>query len=422
MLAAPRSRWQRLAGLLRPSHRADLVLALVLTALALLTADGSGPRHPGGEQPSPVAELVRLAPPPPPLPSLPSTGTGPITLPADQSEAPLPLVALTTLPLAYRRRHPVGAFGVVLLAVLIMDGGETWITVLAAAIAAYSAVAHSRSRAVAVAALLAGAIVAGALERDLVPSLPVWLGPYVILISAGALAGLVQVWRQNRERLAALGRERESAMREAVQAERSRIAGELHDVVTHNVSVMLIQAGAARKVMDAHPEQTRRALEAIEASGRAAMAELRNVMGLLAGDEDRARPDGLEPQPGLGEIEDLVERVRAAGTEVDLSLTPPREPLPDGVGLAAYRVVQEALTNTMKHAAGATAAVVVGHDGEHLRIEVTDTGGDPARAVSGNGRGLIGLRERLALYGGTLEAARHGGGFRLLARIPWRSA
>nr|WP_053175252.1 histidine kinase [Nonomuraea sp. SBT364] len=340
-----------------------------------------------------------------PLPVLPEAGgSGPALF----------LAAVTALPLALRRRYPLGVFWVVLTATLAMDGGVTWITVLTMAIAAYSAVAHSRNRVPAVASLLLAAVLAGAAGQDILPSLPTWLGPYVILLSAGALASFVRFWQRSRAKLADV----REITREAVQAERSRIAGELHDVVTHNVSVMVIQAGAARKVLGAHPDQCEEALKAIEASGRAAMAELRTVMGLLASQEG-----GLEPQPGLDRLGDLIERVRAAGVAVDATITPPPGPLPPGVDLAVYRVVQEGLTNTMKHAAGARAAVTVGHDGDRLEIEVTDDGGTrPAPSRSGGGRGLIGLRERLALYGGTLEAAPRDGGYRLRAHIPWRAA
>jgi signal transduction histidine kinase len=150
------------------------------------------------------------------------------------------------------------------------------------------------------------------------------------------------------------------------------------------------------------------------------MSELRHVMGLLSASEDE-RPDGLEPQPGLDQLDALVERVRAAGMTVSVAVSPPPRPLPPGVDLAAYRVVQEALTNTIKHASGAAAAVTIGHHGDWLEIEVTDTGGEPgAGSESGEGRGLIGLRERLAVYGGTLEAGRRiGGGYRVKARVPW---
>ncbi|MCP2351332.1 sensor histidine kinase [Nonomuraea roseoviolacea] len=443
----------------RPSREAlvaDAVLAAVLTVAALLAAGSGGAGDQAGDRAHPVSELLRLGaapltsvrlptPPTPPtlptppelpkppepgrpgdiriVPALPDLGPAPGE---DEPGPPLALAALTTLPLAARRRYPLGTFWAVMAAALAMTGAQTWITVAAVAVAAYSAVAHGRDRVPAVASLLLAAVLAGAAARGITPSVPSALGPYVVLVSAGALAGFIRFWRHSRSRIDEMRRAQEEAMREAVQAERSRIAGELHDVVTHNVSVMVIQAGAARKVMDTHPEQSREALVAIEAGGRAAMAELRHVMGLLAGSESAAAGtgDGLEPQPGLDRLDGLVERVRAAGLPVDATVCLPEEPLPAGVELAAYRVVQEALTNTMKHAAGAAAAVTIGHRGGGLEIEVTDTGGAPGpQSRTGNGRGLIGLRERVALYGGTLEAApMPGGGFRLRAEIPWRQA
>jgi signal transduction histidine kinase len=391
----------------------------------------------------PIPSLPGLpsSPPLPPFLGLPSSpewsGTGiggPPLSPArigpptyaNGYEPPVLLVALTALPLAARRRYPLTAFWAVVLAALATSGGETWITVLTCVIAGYSAVTHSRNRVPAVASLLLAAVIAGAVDRAIVPglpSLPSWLGPYVVLLSAGAGASIIRFLRRTRERLTELQRAQEEAMRKAVEAERSRIAAELHDVVTHNVSVMVIQAGAARKVLDTDPELSKQALLSIESSGRAAMAELRNVMGLLAGHEGAradTRDDGLEPQPGLDQLDGLVERVRAAGLPVNLSLSAPNS-LPDGIGLTVYRVVQEALTNTMKHASGATASVTIGHNGDWLEIEITDTGGPPnPQSRAGNGRGLIGLRERLAVYDGTLTAGPMAeGGYRVTARIPW---
>jgi len=155
----------------------------------------------------------------------------------------------------------------------------------------------------------------------------------------------------------ALQREGAEAVRRAAEQERARIARELHDVVTHNVSVMVIQAGAARQVLEASPRQAREALLSVEASGRAAMTELRHVMGLLTADGETL---DLAPQPGMAELESLVGRVRASGLPVELVVTgSPDTPMPDGVVLAGYRVVQEALTNVVKHAAGSSATVRV---------------------------------------------------------------
>jgi signal transduction histidine kinase len=276
------------------------------------------------------------------------------------------------------------------------------------------------------AALVVAAVLAGLAFRGTESLLPGWTSPAVVLLTAGVLAGLIRVWQRqlaaSRDRYTRLQQAQDETTRRAVAEERSRIAAELHDVVTHNVSVMVIQAGAARKVMDAAPERSKEALLAVEAGGRAAMAELRHVMGLLAA-PDHECPDGLEPQPGLGQLDALVERVRAAGTRVGVAMALPPDPLPPGVDLAAYRVVQEALTNTLKHAPGADAAVMIGYTEDRLEIEVTDTGGVRAAVpAGGNGRGLIGLRERIALYKGELTSGPTlAGGYRVKARVPWRT-
>ncbi|MFD7873964.1 sensor histidine kinase [Streptomyces sp. NPDC059766] len=413
------------APLSRRAVRLDVVLALVLTVVALLVATrypGDGPVRISSRS---VVEGRAVLPSPPAVPGpgyRPEAGYG-----FEPAAPPWGLVVLSALPLVARRRYPLLAFGVIAAAALALGDTVSWINVLTCSIAAYTAVAHSRYRTRALAALIAAAVLAGVAFRDTDPILPGWSSPAVVLLVVGVLASLVRLGRlrldASRKRFTDLQQAQEKAMRRAVEEERARIAAELHDVVTHNVSVMVIQAGAARKVMDAAPERSKEALLAVEAGGRAAMAELRHVMGLLAGPAagSDTPADGLEPQPGLGQLDALAERVRAAGTPVDLTVSLPPGPLPPGVELTAYRVVQEALTNTIKHAAGAGATVTIGFAGSWLEIEVTDTGavrGSPP--VGGNGRGLIGLRERLALYGGELTAApTPAGGYRVAARIPW---
>ncbi|MEV6149224.1 histidine kinase [Nonomuraea sp. NPDC052129] len=409
----------------RPSRRsllADLLLAILLTvvAVAATASTTGGDLHRLDVRQHSLVEPLRLRPAPPPR----SADVRPDTLvrPADDRSGPLPLlVVLTALPLAVRRLYPLTTFGVVLVAALATADDATWITVLTFAIAAYGAVAHSRYRVLAMGGIVLATVLAGAAFQDSVPPLPSWLGPFVVLLSAGVAASFGRFWRRQ---IDALRQAQEEDTRRAVEVERSRIAGELHDVVTHNVNVMVIQAGAARKVMDTAPDRSKQAMLAVEAGGRAAMAELRHVMGLLAGPESAravSGADGLEPQPGLDQLDSLIKRVREAGIPVSVEVSPPPGPLPPGVELAAYRVVQEALTNTIKHAAGAAASVTIGHNGDWLEIEVTDTGGRQAtRTVDGQGRGLIGLRERLALYDGTLEAGpRSGGGYQIKARLPW---
>ncbi|MEU9018534.1 histidine kinase [Actinomadura sp. NPDC048394] len=419
----------RLRGLLRPepagkppSRRAlaaDALFALAVTAVALLVAAQTG----NGDQPDKVDFGGPLAPD---APVPPGFGEHP-----DPVHPSWTLTVLTTLPLAFRRRYPLAAFWAVLTAAWALRHGMTWVTVLACLIAGFGAIAYSRYRVQAIASLGVAAVLAGLAYRGTAASLPDWSAPFFVLLAAGVLAMAVRFWRG---RLAQIERAQQEATRRAVEVERARIAAELHDVVTHNVSVMVIQTGAARKVVDADPELSKKAMLDVEASGRAAMAELRHVMGLLApsgegdgdGDGDGEAGGGVPvPQPGLDRLAPLIDRVRATGLRVTADIDPPPGTLPPGVDLTAYRVVQEALTNAMKHASGASAAVAVRCDGDDLRIEITDTGGAPGAGTGarmGNGRGLINLRERLAVYGGTLESGRTlAGGFRVAATIPWRT-
>ncbi|KAB1985779.1 sensor histidine kinase [Streptomyces triticiradicis] len=430
----PGTWWAHVRDALRPegepaplTRRAvvlDVVLALVLTVVALVVAT----RYPGDGPVRISSRAVSVGRDGLPYPVRPPV-PGAEAVYDPRSSAPWGLVVLSALPLVARRRFPLLAFGVIAAAALALGDAVSWINVLTCSIAAYGAVAHSRYRTRALAALIAAAVLAGVAFRDTDPILPGWSSPAVVLLVVGVLASLVRLGRlrleASRKRFTDLQRAQEEATRRAVEEERARIAAELHDVVTHNVSVMVIQAGAARKVMDAAPERSKEALLAVEAGGRAAMAELRHVMGLLAGpDASTDTPaDGLEPQPGLGQLDALAERVRAAGTPVGLTVSLPPVPLPPGVELTAYRVVQEALTNTIKHAAGAGARVTVGFAGSWLEIEVSDTGAvRESPAVDGNGRGLIGLRERLALYGGRLTAGpTPTGGYQVTARIPWEA-
>ena len=225
-----------------------------------------------------------------------------------------------------------------------------------------------------------------------------------------------------------LQRERESAASTAVDAERARIARELHDIVSHNVSVMVVQAGAARQILIAEPADAEAALLAVEAAGRNAMTELRHLLGLLApsgtGDHDLE----LSPQPSLSRLSPLIDRIAFAGLPVEVRISGEPRPLPSGVDLTGYRVIQEALTNALKHGAGGKAEVTVRYAERYLRVEVLNsgpsvlTGGQPAstgRGSAAEGRGLLGLRERVAVFGGELDARRRlGGGFRVRARIP----
>ena len=202
----------------------------------------------------------------------------------------------------------------------------------------------------------------------------------------------------------------------AVLSERARIAGELHDVIAHSVSVMTIQAGAARLMLDEDPQRAREPLEAVEETGHQALGEMRRLLGILRGGDEGERA----PQPGLAHLDALMEQVRSAGLPVELVREGTWKPVSPGVDLAAFRIVQEALTNVLKHAPGASASVLLRYAGGQLELEVTNGAGDRngAGAESG-GYGLIGMRQRVALYGGELESGpRPDGGYRVAARIP----
>jgi len=228
-----------------------------------------------------------------------------------------------------------------------------------------------------------------------------------------------------------LERERESAARNAVDEERANIARELHDIVSHNVSVMVVQAAAAREVLADQPEDAAAALRAVEDAGRDTMTELRHLLGVLAPAADGG--DELSPQPSLSRLSTLIDRIAFAGLPVQVRISGEPRPLPSGVDLTAYRIVQEALTNALKHGDGMRAEVTVRYAPHQLRVEVLNSGpsvlsGDRSGGRSGgraaaepgaDGRGLLGLRQRVAVYGGDLDARRRlGGGFRVRARIP----
>jgi len=243
---------------------------------------------------------------------------------------------------------------------------------------------------------------------------------------------MMRMWQQrageSAARLCQAEAEHLEVTRRAVEEERARIAAELHDVVTHNVSVMVVQAGAGRRVLDSSPVDAREALLAIEASGRTAMTELRHLLGLLApsGAPEHDAPAGdvaLRPQPGLDDVPALVARVRSAGVPVELSVQGTERGLAQGPDLAAYRVVQEALTNVIRHADGARATVRIEYRAHDLIIDVSNVARGAGHSAGGSGRGLIGLRERIAIYGGSLEAGpRPGGGWRVRATIPLEPA
>jgi signal transduction histidine kinase len=358
----------------------------------------------------------------------------------------VPFALATSVPLVARRRFPLAVFLVVLVAALITWSHATDVTVLAIVVGGYSAAVYSRFRGAALLTLIPAGLAVAALfwwarptPRGLAGLHPVAgarMAGMLMLVSLTSIA-IVGAAVYAGDRIRRLQSEHDAATRRALQLERARIASDLHDVVTHNVSVMIVQAGAARQVLSASPDDARAALLAVETSGRAAMTELRHLLDLLSppaalagvpeAEGGMAEAD-LTPQPGLEQLRPLIDRVAAAGLPVELQVSGELHDLPPGLGLAAFRVVQEALTNVIKHAGQARTNVRLDRTDTELVVDVADTGRPalagrqvpaPPAVPSGGGRGLIGLRERIALYGGELDAApRPGGGWRVRAHFP----
>jgi signal transduction histidine kinase len=336
--------------------------------------------------------------------------------PAESTATPLAvaLVFAAYAPLALRRRAPLAVLAVVAAATIAYAAvGDGLTTQLALAIAAYTAAAHLPRRTVAiwVTPIAVVAALAIALDqqahRNWVEVLINISFPVLLAILLGRIAF---------NRRARLARDRERAAADAVAEERARIARELHDVVAHAIGVMVVQAGAARTVVDRDPAAAKDAIAQVEHVGRDGLAEMRRLIGVLTdGDGAAARA----PQPGLGALDDLVSTVRSAGLAVEVVRAGEARPLPAGADLTAYRVIQEALTNVLKHAGPAHARVTLGYDDGRLAIEVEDDGIGPS-ATDDPGHGLVGMRERVGLYGGVLRTgARPGGGFAVRAEIPF---
>ena len=325
--------------------------------------------------------------------------------------------------LASRRLFPLTACLLLVVEVLLTGYRAEPFAVGIVAFAGYSAVRYSRFRGAALVTVPWLWVIAGTRLWGITPLL------IMVSLALTVTVGYAVHAVAKRDRMLA---ENEAATRRALELERARIASELHDVVTHSVSVMIVQAGAARQVLAESPGEAREALLAVEASGRAAMTELRHLLGLLSptypsgeegGASDGAAPVELEPQPGLAQLPTLVDRLTAAGLPIDLRVGDLPQELSPGLDLAVFRVIQEALTNVIKHAGKpATTVSLTSGDGQ-LVVEVADTGRPILAAApavpAGAGRGLIGLRERIALYGGVLDAGpRSGGGWIVRARFP----
>jgi signal transduction histidine kinase len=332
------------------------------------------------------------------------------------------LAAAATVPLFVRRYRPLSVLLLVFAAGWVHGalGGTSGILWFSVCLGLYALGAHAERWAIAVGAAV---VAAGVLYVD-VPRLAAGDPVDEVLPAWFILAGLVGLgrWmRHRRHETDELHTRAEIAEREgaeqaarAVADERARIARELHDLVAHSMGMIVIQSQAAQRSLDARPDLAQQALTSIETAGRQGMAEMRRLLGLLTGSGDSA----VTPQPSLRGLDDLVESVRAAGVPVELRVDGDVTTLPAGVDLSAYRIVQEALTNVLKHAgpASVTVCVRVGHGS--VDVDVCDDGRGAVAVGARGGHGLVGMRERVALYGGSVEAGeRSGGGYRVHARL-----
>jgi signal transduction histidine kinase len=322
--------------------------------------------------------------------------------------------------LVARRRHPVPALWVCLAATLPWSSGSGWAHVSFIIAFFVAATAGKRYSAwLALAIDFAGAI---------------WLAPLIFhysypplndtLLLAGwtlAVAIAAEATRFRAERAAATRASRQIEQRRRQSEERLRVARDLHDVIGHNISLINVQASMGLDLMDSQPEQARVALSAIKSASKEALEELRTMLTTLRHDDDAPR----SPAPRLDRLPELIELTRAAGLSVEVEVTGTAPPLPSAVHLAAYRIIQESLTNVARHAGRARVTVRVTYDDADVHVEIEDDGKAPSGADSaiGTGSGITGMRERAATLGGVLSAGfRQGGGFQVSARLPVRPA
>jgi signal transduction histidine kinase len=340
------------------------------------------------------------------------------------------LVAAICVPFALHRRYPVAAIAVASGALILYAVGRYAaypgipIFVLVAGISLHS----TRWRALLAAGLGAAAISVGVwLQPENVATVSTWVASLLALAVAWLwgenLRNRRARWAAMEERARRLEAEREERDRQAVTAERLRIARELHDVVAHSMSVIAVQSGVANHVIDSRPAQARQALATIEATSRGALVELRRLLGVLRQGDDPVA--SLEPNPGMAELGRLAEQIRSAGVEVELKVEGEPGDLPPGVDLSAFRIAQEGLTNVLKHG-GSVARVLVRYSPGAVAVEIADDGRAGTAdegPTDGTGHGLIGMRERVAVFGGELTAGPvPGGGYRMAARLPYAVA
>ena len=335
------------------------------------------------------------------------------------------LLLLQTVPLAVRRRFPVAVFAVVagalLAQLLLLPEGGNLRAVLGVLLAVFT-VGDQLPRRFSLLLTLVLIASISALQLELVgfPMAVQQVIQTALMLFAAWFVGDASKTRRLyarslEDRAQYLQREREDADRRAVLEERERIARDLHDAVSHHVSVIVIQAGGALRALDRRPAEAKAALQAIDATGRQALTDMRRMLGILG---EGGSP---EPVPGLDRLGDLLEKVRAAGLPVELSVQGPRRDLDPGVELAAYLIIQECLTNALKHARGGRARVSVRYEEGSLDLSVENERGAARSAPlepPHEGRGLLGMRERVAMFQGSLEAGRTSTGFRVTARLP----
>jgi signal transduction histidine kinase len=347
------------------------------------------------------------------------------------------LLLMESLPLVFRRRWPLAVFAVTVGATVLHASLADGVSVNEGfgSLVALFTVAERYERRVSAPAALVMAVLFVGMTASKVGILTALTGGISTMLAVGVVWALGD-WVRTRRRYTAaieesariLEADREERARRAVQDERERIARELHDVVTHHVSVIVIQAGAAERALDRRPADAREAINAIDSTARQALADMRRMLGILgrpAAGGAGGREGDLAPMPGLDGLGELLEQVRSAGMPVQLSVTGERRTLDPGIELSAYRIIQEALTNALRHAPGARTRVAVGYGPTALEIQVDDEGArsdgdaaDTGAALGGSGRGLIGMRERVAVFGGEFEAYTTERGFRVRALLP----
>ncbi|MEV2240986.1 sensor histidine kinase [Micromonospora sp. NPDC049891] len=387
----------------RPGWFSDVLLALFVTAIQVQSVTEYG-----AVLPEPVARPA-----------------------SDFGYAGYGLVVLSGLVIVVRRRWPITVFAVTGVASLVYFGlgFPDRMACLGLFVALYTLAAYGDGRrflliaGVGTAVLSVGWLIAGAdvQPREALAWVLLRIGASVISITLGESIRSRRVIAADAQRRAELAeRSREEETRARVDAERLRIAREVHDTVAHAIAIINVQASVTAHVLDKRPAQARDALRAIEQTSSRALHEMRAVLGVLRED------DGREPHPGLAQLHALAGKAREAGLDVTIDQTPAAAPLPSAVDSAAYRIVQESITNVIRHVGPTQVTVTIEVDSDELRIQVTDEGTrDPVLVAVGaggppsSGRGITGMRERCQLLGGDLRAtARTGGGFEVVARLP----